>query len=51
MNCNIEILLMTGSKYRDVCFNLAMFYNIYLLYDNIVTFYTSDIPDVSKVTV
>jgi len=44
----IEILLITGSKYRDVCFKLAMFYNICLLYEN-VTFYTYDVFDMSKV--
>ena len=36
---------------RDVCFKLAMFCNICLLYDNVVTFYTYDILDVSRVTV
>ena len=51
MNCNEEILLITWSKYRDVCFKLAMFCNICLLYDNVVTFYTYDILDVSRVTV
>jgi hypothetical protein len=51
MNCNIEILLITWSKYRDVRFNLAVFYNICLLYDNVVIFYTYDVLDVSTVTV
>jgi hypothetical protein len=51
MNCNIEILLITWSKHRDVCFNLAMFYNIGLLYDNVVTFFTYDVLDVSRVTI
>ena len=37
MNCNIELLLITGSKYRVVCFNWAMFYTICLLYENVVT--------------
>jgi hypothetical protein len=46
-----EILLITWSIYRDVCFKLAMFYNICLLYDNVVTFYTCDILDMSRVTV
>jgi len=34
----IKILLITGSKYREVCFKLAMFCNISLLYDNVITF-------------
>jgi hypothetical protein len=50
MNCNIEILLITWNKHRDVCFNLVMFYNICLLYD-VATFYTYDILNVSRVTV
>jgi len=28
-----------------------MFYNFYLLYDNVVTFYTYDVFDMSRVTV
>jgi hypothetical protein len=28
-----------------------MFYNISLLYDNVVTFYTYDVLDVSRITV
>jgi hypothetical protein len=51
MNRNTEILLITWSKYRNVHFNLAMFYNICLFYDNVVTFYTYDMLDVSRVTV
>jgi hypothetical protein len=51
MNFNIEILLITWSKYRDVCFKLAMFYNICLLYDNVVVFYAYGVLDVSGVTV
>jgi hypothetical protein len=51
MNCNIEILSITWSKYRDKCFKLAIFYDICLFYDNVVTFYTYDILDVSRVTV
>ena len=51
MNCNVQILLITWSKYRDVGFNLAMFCNICLLYDNVVTFYTYEVLDVSRVTV
>jgi hypothetical protein len=51
MNCKIQILLITWSKYRDVCFNLATIYNIGLLYDNVVTFYTYDVLDMSRVTV
>jgi hypothetical protein len=51
MNCNIEILLITWNKYTDVCFNLAMFYNICLFYDNVVIFYTYDIHNVSRVIV
>jgi len=47
MNCNIELLLITWSKYRDVSFKLSMFYNNCLPYDNVVTFYTYDILDVS----
>jgi hypothetical protein len=50
MNCNIEILLITQSKYRDVCCKLAMFYKICLLYEN-VTFYTYDILDMSRINV
>ena len=46
-----KILLITWSKYKDVCFKLAMFYNICSLYDNVVTFYTYDVLDVSRVTV
>jgi hypothetical protein len=38
-------------KNRDMCFKLAVFYNIFLLYDNVVSFYTHDILDVSRVTV
>jgi len=51
MNCNIEIILITRSKYRDVWFNLALFYNISLLYDNVVKFCTYDVLDMSRVTV
>jgi len=51
MNYNKEILSVTWSKYRDVCFKWAIFYNICLLYNNVVTFYTYDIIDVSRVTV
>jgi len=51
MNCNIEILLIPLSKYEDVCFNLAMFYNNCLLYGNSVTLYTYDILDMSTDTV
>ena len=51
MKCNIEILLITWSKYRDICFKLAMFYNNCLLYDNVVTFYTHDVIDMSTATV
>jgi len=32
-------------------FNVAMFYNICLLYDNVVIFYTYDVLDLSRVTV
>jgi hypothetical protein len=51
MNCNIEILLITQSKYRDVCFKLLIFYNFCLLYENVATFYAYDIFDLSGVTV
>jgi len=47
----MEILLIIRSVYRDVCFQLAMFCNICLLYDNAVTFYIYDVLDVSRVTV
>ena len=36
---------------RDECFKLALFYNICLLYDNVVTFYIYDILDMSRVPV
>ena len=51
MNFNIVVLLITWSKYGDLCFKLAMFYNICLLYANIVIFYTYDVLDMSRVTV
>jgi hypothetical protein len=47
----IKILLITWSKYSDVCFKLAMFCNICLLHDNVVTFYICDVFDVARVTV
>ena len=47
----IKILLITWSKYGDICLNLAMFCNIGLFYDNVVTFYTCDVLDMSRVTV
>ena len=49
-NCNTEIQ-MSWSKYGDLCFKLAMFYKVCLLYDNVVTFYTHDVLDVSRDTV
>ena len=51
MNCNIDILSITWSEYRDMGFKLAIFYIICLLDDNVVTFYTHDMLDVSRVTV
>jgi hypothetical protein len=51
MNYNKEILSVTWSKYRDVYFQWAIFKIICLLYNNVVTFYTYDIIDVSRVTV
>jgi hypothetical protein len=51
MNFNVEVLSITRNKYRDVCFKLAMFYNICLLYDNAVIFYTYDILNMPRVTV
>jgi len=44
----IKILLITWSEYRDVCFKLALFYNNWLLYDIVVTFYTYKVLDVSR---
>jgi hypothetical protein len=38
------------SKYRDVCFKLAPFYNICLLYENVAIYYTYDVFDMSRVT-
>jgi hypothetical protein len=51
MNCNKEILLIAWSKYGDVCFGLAMFYNGCLPYDIVVAFYAYDLLDMSGVTV
>jgi len=47
----MEILLIAWSKYRDVCFGLAMFYNSCLLYDSVVAFCSYDMLDVSGVAV
>jgi hypothetical protein len=47
----IKILLITWSKHREVCFNLAVFCNISLLHDNVVTFYTYEVLGMSRVTV
>jgi len=49
-NCNIEILI-SWSKYGDLCFKLAMFYNVCLFYDYVVTFRIHDVLDVSTDTV
>ena len=51
MNYSIAVLLITLSKYGDLCFKLAVFYNNCLLYDNVVTFYTYELLDVSRVPV
>jgi len=34
----IKLLLITWSKYSEVCFNLAMFCDISLLFGNVITF-------------
>jgi hypothetical protein len=51
MKCNMEILLIVWSRYGDVGFGLAMFYNSCLLYDSVVAFCAYDVLDVSGVTV
>jgi hypothetical protein len=51
MNCNIEITLISCSKYTDVCFKLVMFYNVCVLYENVTSFYTYDALELCRVTV
>jgi len=51
MNCNIAVLLITLIKYGDLCFKLAVFYNNCVLYDNVVTIYTYELLDISRVPV
>ena len=51
MNCNMEILLIAWSRYGDIRFGLAMFYNNCFLYDNVVAFCAYDMLGMSGVTV
>jgi hypothetical protein len=51
MNCNIQILLITWNKYRDVHFKLVVLYNICILCENVATFDTYGVFDMSTVTV